>query len=364
LIRLKSLDGQRALVVTGGDSVVRSGALGKVMDYLTSAGFAVHHLSGVQPEPLEEEVTDRLPEVRQFQPDWLVALGGGSVLDVAKLLWALYEHPDLDLERLRTPFSLPPLRQKARLAAIPTTSGTGAEVSSTAVVREAATGRKVPLVSHELIPDLAILDPLLTVSLPPALTAAAGMDALTHAVEGYVSLLHNPFTDALAVDVVRTILHDLPRAVAGGDDLEARERLHYAAGMAGLVQNNVSVGITHSLAHQMGVFGLSHGVSNSLFLTPVMRFNRAECPRYDQLAPLVGRRDAGDLIDAIEALRAEIGLPLTLREAGVPPFLGEDRDSPISLKEMAARALADPCTRANPRRPKEEDLADLIRSQF
>jgi alcohol dehydrogenase class IV len=357
-------------VVTGGDSVVRSGALGKVMDYLTSAGFAVHHLSGVQPEPLEEEVTDRLPEVHQFQPDWLVALGGGSVLDVAKLLWALYEHPDLDLERLRTPFSLPPLRQKARLAAIPTTSGTGAEVSSTAVVREAATGRKVPLVSHELIPDLAILDPLLTVSLPPALTAAAGMDALTHAVEGYVSLLHNPFTDALAVDAVRTILHDLPRAVACGEDLEVRERLHYAASMAGLVQNNVSVGITHSLAHQMGVFGLSHGVSNSLFLTPVMRFNRSlatsatECPRYDQLAALVGRRDAGDLIDDLNALRAEIGLPLTLREAGVPPFLGEDRDSPISLEEMAARALADPCTRANPRRPKEEDLADLIRSQF
>jgi alcohol dehydrogenase class IV len=120
----------------------------------------------------------------------------------------------------------------------------------------------------------------------------------------------------------------------------------------------------------MGVFGLSHGVSNSLFLTPVMRFNRSlatsatECPRYDQLAALVGRRDAGDLIDDLNALRAEIGLPLTLREAGVPPFLGEDRDSPISLEEMAARALADPCTRANPRRPKEEDLADLIRSQF
>lgn len=292
-------------------------------------------------EPALDKLASVITEIADFGPDWIVAAGGGSVIDAAKLSWSFYEHPDLDVEKASRPFALPKLRGRARFTAVPTTSGSGSEVSSAALFSGADGKSKLVFVSHEFIPDIVILDPGLTTGLPASIVAAAGLDALAHAVESYVSRFENPLVDLIAEQAMRTLMRELPRTVSEPGDLDTRLRVMSAAMMAGWVQNLKVPGVGHAIAHQLGAFGIDHGTATGLMLAPAMRFNaRDETVRckYDRLAASAGLADANALIDAIAGLRAELGAPNPLRTADM-----------AGQEELAAAALEDMCARANPR---------------
>jgi acetaldehyde dehydrogenase/alcohol dehydrogenase len=251
----------------------------------------VHVFSEIEPEPTEALIRAGVDTLRRMRPDVLVAVGGGSVLDAAKAMRLFFEHPELSLQELALPFldarkrvaRYPHIAHQLKLVAIPTTSGTGSEVSPATVLTVGR--RKVTLVDYSLVPDVAIVDPLLTLSLPPATTADTGIDALTHALEAEVSIFASPFTEAFCVQAVHLIFDALPRAVADGSDLEARTAMANAATMAGLAFSNAFVGVNHALAHAVGArFGISHGRANGIFLPHVLRYN-AEVPTKFMPAP-------------------------------------------------------------------------------
>jgi alcohol dehydrogenase class IV len=286
-------------------------------------------------------------ELSEFRPDWIVAVGGGSVLDSGKVVWAFYEHPDADLELITRPFALPALRGRARFAAVPTTAGTGSEVSSSAVVFDERVGQKRFLVSHELLPDLAILDPALTTKVPPRSVASSGLDALAHAIEGYVSKFANPFVDLMAEKAAAVIFQTLPKSLEEPSNLEARLLMMEAAMLAGWVQNLKIPGIGHALAHQMASFGVPHGMASGAFLAPSITANCSDPAvreKYRRLARSLDLDGEGHLIERIHELRRAIDVAQPL-SAGMPggaeAFAGK-------VKELERHVLADPCARANP----------------
>ncbi|MEM6909313.1 MAG: iron-containing alcohol dehydrogenase [Pseudomonadota bacterium] len=295
------------------------------------------------------------PVIRQlaeFSPDWIVAAGGGSVIDSAKLAWVFHEHPDLDHELLTRPFALPPLRGRCNFVAVPTTAGAGSEVSSAAVFDAGAGSGKQPVVSHDLLPDLVVLDPKLALGVPREAAIAAGFDALAHALESYVSLFDNAMVDMLAEQAVRTLLTDLPRSVVQPEDTAIRLRLMQAAMMAGWAQNLKVPGAGHALAHQLGAYGIAHGAATGALLGPAMRFNcksDAVRSKYDALAQSLGLTDAEHLIARIAQLRSELEVS--------NPFssLGELDKSPVLVG-----ALEDVCARANPRELDEKGLESIL----
>ncbi len=291
-------------------------------------------------EPALDALQPIIAELRRFAPDWIVAVGGGSTLDSGKLAWIFYEHPDAELERLLRPFSLSGMRGRARFAAVPTTAGTGSEVSSSAIFVERVRGRKRAVVSHALLPDLVVLDPDLAAGVPRRAAAAAGLDALAHAVEGYVSRFQNPFADQQAEQATRILLRDLAASAAEPADADRTLRVMQAALMAGWTQNLKVPGVGHALAHQLTRFGLPHGLCTGALLPSAMRFNCGEPAvraKYDGLAVALGLGDAAGLICRIEALRRELGAePLPADVLRRPEVLAED-------------ALQDPCAQANPR---------------
>lgn len=302
---------------------------------------------------------------REFEPDLIVGLGGGSVMDAAKAAWVLYEYPDATWDWIFSRPRLRDLRRRARYVGVPTTSGTGSEVTYFAVItdRRGETPVKRGFGSREMMPDLAIVDPELTVTMPPSVTADTGFDVLVHAVEAYVSVAANDFSDPLALKAIRDIFAWLPRAVAHGDDLEAREKVHFAATTAGLSFTNADLGIAHALAHQLGaVFGIPHGRANALMLAPVVRFNApAARARYAQIARALGLpADDEDtateaLAQAIEDLQEGVGIPKTLAEMGVDRSEFEAR-----LEVMVENAHRDGCRPGNPRVAEAEDLRALL----
>lgn len=304
-------------------------------------------------EPVLSAMGPLLAELRRFAPDWIVAVGGGSALDAAKLAWIFYEHPDADVERLTRPFALPALRGRARFAAAPTTAGTGSEVSSSALFVERPGGEKRAIVSHALLPDLVVLDPELAVGAPRRAAVAAGLDALAHAVEGYVSRIENPMADEQAEQAIRILLRDLAASVAEPRDRARTLRVMHAALMAGWTQNLKVPGVGHAIAHQLARLGLAHGRCTGALLAPAMRFNCGEPrarARYDGLACALGLGDAHGLIARIESLRAELGAE------ALPRAALEKRD------EIAAAALRDPCARVNPRLLDEGAVIAILES--
>ena len=247
---LKDLDGKRAIVVVGGGSMKRFGFLDKVEANLKAAGMEVSLFEGVEPDPSVETVMKGAEAMRQFQPDWIVAIGGGSPIDAAKAMWAFYEYPETTFEQLITPFSFPKLRTKARFCAIPSTSGTATEVTAFSVITDYAKGIKYPLADFNITPDVAIVDPELAETMPKKLTAHTGMDAMTHAIEAYVSTLHCNYTDPLALHAIKMISADLVDSYNG--DMDARDRMHDAQCLAGMAFSNALLGIVHSMAHKTG----------------------------------------------------------------------------------------------------------------
>ena len=384
LDNLRQVESRTAVIVTDAD-LERRGLAEEVRRRLPRT--AVHVFSDIEPEPTEAQIRSGVDTLRRMRPDLLVAVGGGSVLDAAKAMRLFFESPELSVAELALPFldarkrvaRYPRLAHTLRLVAVPTTSGTGSEVSPAAVVTVGK--RKVTLVDYSLVPDMAIVDPLLTLSLPPTVTADTGIDALTHAVEAAVSIFASPYTDAFCVQATRLIFEGLPRAVADGSDLEARTRMANASTLAGLAFSNAFVGVNHALAHPLGArFHLSHGRANGILLPFVMRYN-ASLPskfmpapgysayvapeKYAQLGWVIGlgghteeeRRER--FFRKVDELLDAVGIPRSLAEAGV-----SEAEFEAALPDLARDAFEDPSLRTNPRMPLVRELMELLRAAF
>ena len=363
---LKDLDGKRAIVVVGGGSMKRFGFLDKVEANLKAAGMEVSLFEGVEPDPSVETVMKGAEAMRQFQPDWIVAIGGGSPIDAAKAMWAFYEYPETTFEQLITPFSFPKLRTKARFCAIPSTSGTATEVTAFSVITDYAKGIKYPLADFNITPDVAIIDPALAETMPPSLTAHTGMDALTHAIEAYVSTLHTVFTDPLALEAIHIVAKDLLKSYHG--DMACREEMHYGQCLAGMAFSNALLGIVHSMAHKTGAAfstgHITHGLANAMYLPYVIAYNaKADgvAERYADIARTMGV--VGDTTaELVEGLRAKIrsmndamGIPNTLKDFGILEDEFKEK-----LDTIAANAVGDACTGSNPRPIDPPTMAKLF----
>jgi alcohol dehydrogenase class IV len=320
---LDELEGQRALIVTDA-TLVKLGLVDQVKRHLDKTGIETHVFDAVEPDPSVGTVRQGAAVAQEFQPDWIIGLGGGSPMDAAKAIWVLYERPDLHPGEINPFFPLD-LRQKARLITIPTTSGTGAETTWFILLTDTEEQRKMGVGSRENVADMAIVDPALAVGMPPQLTADTGLDALTHAVEGYTCTWHTDLTDGLCIHAVRLIFEYLPRAVAHGDDTEAREKMHNAATCAGLGFGNAWASLAHAMGHTLGaVFHLPHGRAVGIFLPYTIEFFAREFPeRFADIAAFVGVSSEGGeqaaraLAERIRDLCREIGSPISVSEAGV-----------------------------------------------
>lgn len=370
LAELKNLRGSRASVVIGGGSMKRFGFLDQAVSYLKAAGLEVALVENVEPDPSVETVMRGAEAMRAFQPDWIVSIGGGSPIDAAKAMWAFYEYPEITFEQLITPFSFPELRQKARFVAIPSTSGTATEVTAFSVITDYKTGVKYPLADFNITPDIAIVDPLLAETMPQQLVAHTGMDALTHAIEAYVSTLHSPFTDPLALHAIEMTVAHLLKSYLG--DMSVREQMHYAQCLAGMAFSNALLGIVHSMAHKTGAAfatgHVPHGCANAIYLPYVIEYNSKEpaaLARYADIAraiKLQGETD-GDLTRAlcetIRALNRKFAIPATLKEFGI-----EETEFEEKVSGIAERAVGDACTGSNPRPIDAKAMESLLRCVY
>ena len=354
---LDDLQGTRALIVTDA-TLVKLGLVETVKAHLNQAGIPVRVFDAVEPDPSIQTVRKGADVAREYAPDWIIGLGGGSSMDAAKAIWVLYERPDLEPEDINPLIELG-LRKKARLITIPTTSGTGAEVTWAIVLTDADEQRKLSLGNRENIADLAIVDPQLVMSLPPQLTADTGMDALTHAIEGYTCTWHTDLTDGLCLGAARTIVTYLPRAVADGSDAEARERLHNAATAAGLGFGNALASMAHALGHALGaIYHIPHGRAVGLLLPYTIEFIAAEAPeRFADVTNFIDGDD-GDRADAALALAAnirqlcvEIASPTSIAELGIAR-----EDFMAHVEDLVDRAFNDASMMTAARSPSYEEL--------
>ena len=356
LAELKNISGKKAVIVTGGNSVKANGSLGRVEAILDELNIEHINFGGVEADPSINTVRKGAKVFEAFQPDWIIGLGGCSAIDAAKAMWAIYEHPTLTFEEMTKIGGIPPLRAKARFAAIPSTSGTGTEVTALAVITDTDTHVKYPLVSYELLPDISIIDGELCMSMPKNVTANTGLDALTHSVEAYVSNIDDNYADAFAKGGIELVFNNLKEVVANPTNAAARQNMHDASCLGGYAFTNAWLGIVHSIAHQMGgVFGIPHGCANAIVLPSVIRYNAKSTERYNDLAKIVGATDAEGFASAIETLRAEVGVISCVKEFGIAEDVWM-----ANVKEMAAHAMADACTGFNPRITTVEDLEKIF----
>ena len=366
LDELKHLSGKKAFIVVGGGSMKRFGFLDRVVENLKEAGLETRLFEGVEPDPSVETVMKGAAAMREFEPDLIVAMGGGSPIDAAKAMWAFYEYPDTKFEDLITPFAFPTLRQKAKFLAIPSTSGTATEVTAFSVITDYQKGIKYPLADFNITPDIAIVDPDLAETMPSKLTAHTGMDALTHAIEAYVSTMNSPFTDPLALKAIQMVFAYLPDSYNG--DMKAREQMHYAQCLAGMAFSNALLGIVHSMAHKTGAAfstgHIPHGCANAIYLPYVIQYNAKDATamkRYADIARAIGLTGATDaeLVDAliakIDAYNVKLNIPKTLKEFGV-----EEKEFNEKLPKIAELAVGDACTGSNPRAITPAEMEKLL----
>lgn len=365
---LKTLKGKRAIVVVGGGSMKRFGFLDKVVSYLREAGMEVSLFEGVEPDPSVETVLRGAEAMRKFQPDWIVSIGGGSPIDAAKAMWAFYEYPDVTFESLCIPFNFPTLRTKAHFCAIPSTSGTATEVTAFSVITDYAKGVKYPLADFNITPDVAIVDPELAETMPPKLTAHTGMDAMTHAVEAYVSTLHCDYTDPLALHAIQMVSEFLVPSYNG--DSSARASMHNAQCLAGMAFSNALLGIVHSMAHKTGAAysggHIVHGCANAMYLPKVIAYNSKNpetAKRYAEIAAHIGLEpSAKALIRHIRERNAELNIPTCIRdyEGGII----DEAEFLEKLPKVAELAVGDACTGSNPRPITPADMERLLKACY
>ncbi len=365
---LKTLQGKKAIVVTGGGSMKRFGFLDKVTANLEEAGMEVKLFEGVEPDPSVETVMRGAAAMTEFQPDWIVAIGGGSPIDAAKAMWAFYEYPETTFEDLCIPFNFPTLRTKAQFCAIPSTSGTATEVTAFSVITDYQKGVKYPLADFNITPDVAIVDPALAETMPKKLTAFTGMDAITHAIEAYVSTLNCDYTDPLALHAIKMICDYLIPSFGG--DMAARERMHNAQCLAGMSFSNALLGIVHSMAHKTGAAfsggHIVHGCANAMYLPKVIKFNSKNeeaAKRYAEIAAFIGLEPTVDaLINKINEMNKALEIPSCIKdyEGGII----DEAEFLEKLDTVAELAVGDACTGSNPRAIAPEEMAKLLKCCF
>ncbi|MCI8835245.1 MAG: iron-containing alcohol dehydrogenase [Ruminococcus sp.] len=355
LEELKNLKGKKAILVVGGGSMKRQGFLDKAVNYLKEAGMEVELFEGVEPDPSVETVMKGAEAMRAFEPDWIVSMGGGSPIDAAKAMWAFYEYPDTTFEQLCIPFNFPELRQKAKFCAIPSTSGTATEVTAFSVITDYSTGVKYPLADFNITPDVAIVDPELVEQLPAKQVAYTGMDALTHAIEAYVSTLHGAYTDPLAIQAIEMVFDYLPASYRG--NMDARAEMHDAQCLAGMAFSNALLGIVHSMAHKTGAAfstgHITHGCANAMYLPYVIQYNAKDpvaAKRYAEIARKVGLQGASEkalinsLCEKIDDFNVQLSIPKTLKEFGIV-----EEEFKEKIAKISELAVGDACTGSNPR---------------
>ena len=357
LENLKNLKGTRAVLVLGGGSMKRFGFVDKAVAYLKEAGIETKLIENVEPDPSVETVMSGAAVMREFQPDWIISMGGGSPIDAAKAMWAFYEYPETTFEDLITPFSFPELRQKAKFCAIPSTSGTATEVTAFSVITDYHKGVKYPLADFNITPDVAIVDPDLAETMPKKLTAHTGMDAMTHAIEASLSL-----------HAIKMISADLVKSYNG--DMEARDRMHNAQCLAGMAFSNALLGIVHSMAHKTGAAfsggHIVHGCANAMYLPKVIAYNAKEPEaekRYGEIAAFLGLEPTSKaLIAHIKAMNEQLDIPACIKdyEGGII----DEKEFLEKLPQVAELAVGDACTGSNPRTITPDVMAKLLKCCF
>ena len=391
LDELKTVMGKRRAFLVTDSFLYKNGFAKPITDKLDEMGIAHACFFNVEPDPTLACAKEGAQQMRAFEPDVIIALGGGSAMDAAKIMWVMYEHPEADFMDMAMRFvdirkrvyTFPKMGEKAYFVAIPTSAGTGSEVTPFAVITDEQSGVKYPLADYELMPNMAIVDADLHMSAPKGLTAASGIDAVTHDLEAYAAMLATDYTDGLALRSLKTIFEYLPRAYDNGqNDPEAREKMANAATMAGMAFANAFLGVCHSLAHKLGAFHhLPHGVANALMIEEVIRFNAVEAPpkmgtfsqyayphtlaRYCEIADFLGlggstqEEKLENLIKAINDLKARVGIKKTIRDYGI-----DEADFLARLDEMVEQAFDDQCTGANPRYPLMKEMRQMYLNAY
>ena len=376
---LKTFKGKKAVICVGGGSMKRFGFLDKAEAYLKEAGMEVMVIDGIEPDPSVDTVMAGAEKMLAFQPDWIVAMGGGSPIDAAKAMWVKYEYPEITFEEMCKVFGMPQLRKKAHFCAISSTSGTATEVTAFSVITDYKKGIKYPLADFELTPDVAIVDPDLAETMPKKLVAHTGMDAMTHAIEAYVSTANCDFTDPLAIHAIEMIQKDLIPSYNG--DMEARDRMHVAQCLAGQAFSNALLGIVHSMAHKTGAifqdYGahIIHGAANAMYLPKVIAFN-AKDPvakkRYGVIADYMhlGGKDDDEkvalLIAFLRKMNDDLNIPHCIKNYGADSYPCEQGFVPENVflervEDIAKNAILDACTGSNPRQPSQEEMVKLLK---
>lgn len=363
LEELKNLKGKKAVLVVGGGSMKRQGFLDRAVNYLKEGGMEVQLIEGVEPDPSVETVMRGAKVMQEFQPDWIVAMGGGSPIDAAKAMWAFYEYPEIKFEDLITPFGFPELRQKARFAAIPSTSGTATEVTAFSVITDYSTGIKYPLADFNITPDVAIVDPDLVMGLPVKQVAYTGMDALTHAIEGYTTKGAWELSDMFHFEAIKLISENLRDSVAeakSGQPGSGREGMALGQYVAGMGFSNVGLGIDHAMAHTLSAhYDTPHGVACAMLLPIAMEFNKPVCAeRLAKVAVAMGVDTTGMSTD--EAADAAIAAVKQLSaDVNIPHVCEAMKADEIEV--LAKDAMADACFPGNPREATLDDVIELFK---
>lgn len=380
---LKQAKGSKAFIVIGSERLIKDGTIPMVQANLKEANIETMVFTGVENDPSVATVRKGVEMMNEFNPDLIIGIGGGSPIDAAKAMWIFYEYPEFTFEEAAKPFNLPELRQKANFIAIPTTSGTGTEVTSFSVITDNETGVKYPIADYNITPDVAIVDTNLVQTMPKTLIANTGMDALTHALEAYVSVLASEYTNGLALEAIRLIFKYLPQAYAEGTkNVKAREKMAHASTMAGMAFANAFLGVCHSMAHKLGSeHHIAHGVANGILIDQVIRFNAVDNPRKQAAFPqykypnakwryaviadylgLGGKNEdekVNNLIKAIDDLKKTVGIPATIADCGV-----SKEAFYATLEKMSEDAFDDQCTGANPRYPLISEIKKMYTNAF
>lgn len=376
---LKTFEGKRAVICVGGGSMKRFGFLDRAEAYLKEAGMEVSIIDGIESDPSVETVMAGAAKMLEFQPDWIVAIGGGSPIDAAKAMWIKYEYPEVTFEDMCKVFGLPKLRRKAKFCAVSSTSGTATEVTAFSIITDYHKGIKYPIADFEITPDVAIVDPELAHTMPHKLVAHTGMDAITHGVEAFVSTAHCDYTDPLALHAIEMIKRDL--VASYNDDMTARDNMHNAQCLAGMAFSNALLGIVHSMAHKTGAafadYGahIIHGAANAMYLPKVIAFN-AKNPeakkRYGMIADFLKLGGNNDdekvklLITMLRKMNDDLNIPHCIKNYGKDSYPVEEGFVPENvflerLPEIAKNAIADACTGSNPRQPSQEEMEKLLK---
>lgn len=377
---LKGFNGKKAIICTGGGSMKKNGFLDKVVAYLNEAGLETQIFDGIEPDPSVETVMRGAEAMSKFEPDWIVAIGGGSPIDAAKAMWIKYEYPESTFEDMCKVFGLPKLRTKAKFCAIPSTSGTATEVTAFSIITDYSKGIKYPIADFEITPDVAIVDPELAETMPIKLVAHTGMDAMTHAVEAYVSTANANYTDPLALHAITMIQENLIKSYKG--DMTCRADMHDAQCLAGMAFSNALLGIVHSMAHKTGAAftdfdggHIIHGAANAMYLPKVIAFNAKDetaKKRYGVIADFMklgGNTDdekVALLIAYLRKMSDDLNIPHGISTYGIDGLPAEKGFVPeeaflARVDEIAVNAIADACTGSNPRQPSQEEMVKLLK---